>query len=273
MNKFFRDVFLRESAIYTLWGTKPITRIIVRHISEEEVEREYLQLTEEEKKEVVLFPEAYDLPENLEKWEKIQSHIPMQRYLFFKKPHPRDQRFEQLFFVNIEETAQALQEHYEIFKKHLGRDFDPLEEACNLENNDSFYWDSNALLHGILFGYGLRNSSCFYWKWFADSEKNQKMDIFLDSLEYRFAEDLRKFTHYTFKHFMLPAFASFSPEGQDEVVEKYIQERKRIQQIYKGKDFVNLTLQKLMDSDTKKPTKVSEKVLTQHQQPSVLDKK
>lgn len=245
MEKFFRDMMLEESAIYTLWGSKPITVIVLHYFSEEEINAWVSQMTEEEKKELIISPETYDLPENWKKWEKIQSRFPMPKYLLFKRVRPDDKRFEDVYFINILQTALILNEHYDLFKKYIGRDFDPLQEVFNIENKDSFYWKNDMLLHGILFGFGMKNSFCFEWKYRENAEYNPKVEDFLDSLEFSFEDDARNFLVPTINHFRLPPFASFSPKGKDEVIEKYKKERDEIKAAYKGKDFLELTLEKL----------------------------
>ena len=41
MAKFFQDLLLEEGAIFTLWGSKPITRIILYHYTDVEIKKYY----------------------------------------------------------------------------------------------------------------------------------------------------------------------------------------------------------------------------------------
>ena len=50
---------------------------------------------------------------------------------------------------------------------------------------------------------------------------------------------------YSIANFPIPTFASFS--NTDPYIKKYELERKKIQKLYKGKDFVSFTLQLLID--------------------------
>jgi DNA-directed RNA polymerase subunit H (RpoH/RPB5) len=64
-----------------------------------------------------------------------------------------------------------------------------------------------------------------------------------------FSSDFRNFIKTSTQHFSVPFFASFSPEGEDEVIHKYEIERERIKKIYKDKDFLDLTIQKLTSQE------------------------
>lgn len=248
MEKFFRDVMLKETCIYTLLGTKPMSVVVLHHFTDEEIQAWIDQMTEEEKKELIVCPEPYDLPENWKKWEQIRDRFSLVRYLFFKRERATDPRFEDIYFVNIQQTALTIQQNYDLFKRYVGEDFDPLEVVFEIENPDSLFWKEslhNSVLLGILFGFGVQNSFCFEWKYWSYPDENKKMEKFLDSLKSRFEQDHREFTLPSPSHFSLPAFASFSDKNEDEVIQKYKMERDEIQKIYRGKNFLDLTLQKL----------------------------
>lgn len=104
LEKFFKDVMLEESAIYTLFGSKPMTSIPVYYFTEEEKEVIYSQMTEEELASAI-YVSDYDLPENLEKWESLQPLFPISKYLFFRIVD-EDPRFADIYFVNIEKICK-----------------------------------------------------------------------------------------------------------------------------------------------------------------------
>lgn len=49
LDKFFTDIFLEQGAVFTLWGTKPITVIPVYLFTDEEMQILYNELSEEQK--------------------------------------------------------------------------------------------------------------------------------------------------------------------------------------------------------------------------------
>lgn len=297
MEKFFKDIMLDHCAVYTLCGSKPMTKIDIYYHSEEEVMAWYDQMSDEEKKTAVVVDD-YDLPENWEKWEKICSHFPMSRYLFFRRVDPEDPNFASLYFVDIAKTASTLQENYAIFRSETGFKFDPLKVVLAIKEWPEFWnkvFDSSTLV-GLLYGFGLKNSSSFAWKYGDHPEAH---DRFFPSLNPKIAslagQEMQDFdsksaqmkgkhsqkvraprfganygskTHVswtdptaifrlksyfsdepafgkaTLSKFPLPIFASYS-DGKDEVIEKYRKEREAIRKEYRGKDFLNSTLEKL----------------------------
>lgn len=243
MEKFFKDVMLDNTAIYTLWGTKPMTDIHIHYHSKEEVQAFFDGLSEEEKKTVIVI-ENYDLPENWVKWEQIRSRYPMKNYLFFKKADPEDPKFARITLVNIKEMTFLLLRNYDIFKQETGVNFDPFQVVFEIEN-DSEFWSAalnNSALIGMLYGFGLENSYSFKWKY---GKHPEICNTFCDSLKFKFSDE-NIMGNTSLSHFSLPIFASFS-SGKDLVIEKYESEREAIKKYYKGRDFLNLTLQKLTD--------------------------
>jgi hypothetical protein len=241
MEKFFKDILLDQSAIFTLCGSKPMTTIDIHYHSDEEVMAWFNQLPEEQKKNSIVI-ENYDLPQNWEKWEKICPRFPMSRFLFFKRSNPEDPKFASLYFVNIAKVALTLQENYVIFKRETGFKFNPLEVVVAMKDWPEFWEEvfGNSTLLGLLYGYGLKNSSSFTWKY---GDHPEACDGFCQSLK-SYSSDELVFGKANVSQFHLPIFASFS-DSKDEIIEKYKKEREAIQREYQGKDFLNLTLQKL----------------------------
>ena len=247
MTKFFTEILLEQHAIYTLWGSKPISLIIIDEYTNEEVDAYYNSLSEEEKKNIVTLIDAvYDFPENWRKWEKISSRFPTKKFLFFKSNLHKDPRATFIYFVNILNTAFVIEDHYALFRKTVGFDFNPLEVVLEITNKDSKFWKkaiNSALLSGILFGYGKKNALTFHWKHF-DHPSN--CANFLDSYKHRESNPLpssQRKEFYSIQNFPIPSFISF--DDNDEVVEKYKKERAYIQEVYKDKDFLDVTLEKL----------------------------
>jgi hypothetical protein len=248
LEKFFNDIMLHESAVYTLFGSKPMTMIVLDHTPEEKIQAIIEEMSEEEKKELFFLDEPYDLPDNWKKWEKISSRFPILNYLFFKKVREDNPLLEDVYFVNIRQTAFTIEENYELFKKYVDEDFDPLEAVFEIGDERSAFWKAtaqNSTLLGILYGFGKKNAQCFDWKYWSYSEDNKPLRAFTDSLSFTFSSNIKEYKTVSLKHFGLPCFASFSSQGKDEIVKKYESERKAIQRHYKGKDFVAETLRKL----------------------------
>lgn len=243
MEPFFRGIMLQHNAIYTLYGSKPMT--IVSIDINEEVQGDDSQRSKQEKKKRIIF-ENYHLLQNWENWEKVKARFHVNRYAFFKKADIANPDQAIIYFADMTKIALTLQENYDLFKRETGLDFDPLSESLSLEQGSKFWtevFDNSALL-GMLLGYGIKNSFCFQWKYGDLSDIHEKL---AESLLFRFS-DKPQGGKATFDKLSLPIFASFS-EGEDEVIEKYKREREMIRSVYENKDFLNMTLQKLTQVD------------------------
>lgn len=224
-----------------------MTHIPVWYYTDEQIKAFYEGLSEEAKKEAILDYRPYDLPENWEKWKKIRSAFPIRKFLLFIKPGPvvpDEPNFADIYFINILESALIIQKHYDLFKEKLGRNFDPLDVVLEAENDDSEFWqtvNNNSVLFGLLCGFGERNSLCFNWK---HKEQSDRSKDFTQTLQPNFSAKDDCFIR-TLSHFSIPVFASYSEKGEDPVIKKYEAEKRNIQKIYKGEDFLDLTLQRL----------------------------
>ena len=161
---FRRHYARRRSHLYPL-GSKPLSEIGIYYYSEEEVKAYYEQLSDEEKQTCAVV-DNYDLPDHWEKWDQLRASLPINKYLFVKREHPTDKHITLVYFVNIANTTRALKENYDLFKTETGLEFDPSSAMLEFENGSEF-WErafSNSVLSGVLFGFGEKNSRCFYCK-------------------------------------------------------------------------------------------------------------
>lgn len=240
MESFFTGLMLQNPAIYTLCGSKPMTCVTLCYHTGEEIQAYYDQLTEEEKKNAV-YVEDYQLAQNWEKWEQVRSRFPIKRYMIYKKNDTGDPKFAQVYFVDPLKVAQAISENYNVFKDAVGFDFDPYHEAYQIEKG-SVFWDkveTNPVINGILFGFGLKNSLKFYWEHWGKPENSQD---FIDCVPSYVSDSLTD-GESNLQNLTLPAFMSFFKN--DEIIAKYKKEREAIRNEYKGKNFLDYTLQKL----------------------------
>jgi len=243
LTKFFNDIMLEHSAIYTLWGSKPVTEIVIEHHSEKEMKAYFDSLSEEEKKNRWIVND-YDLAENWEKWKQIRQLFPIKRYLFFQSEWRRSPDATFVYFVDILKTAITIEENYSLFRKQVGFDFDPTRVVFEMTTNDSIFWkkiDGNSLLWGILFGYGKENAYAFHWKYY---EHAANADTFFNSIKHEFSESV-PFGELKIglDNFEIPSFVSFN--DNDETIQKYQIEREKIRNQYKNEQFLDLTLKRL----------------------------
>ena len=233
LKQFFEDLMLFESGIYTLWGSKPITLVVIEKSSDEEKRAIYDSLTEEEKKSCQICI-GYSFDKTWFQWEKIQHRFRMHRYMLFKVDSLEDDGAFFILFADALKTAAIIQENYDEFRKVIGADFHPLELTLSLKEKDSILWKKlkgNAHLWGILFGFGKMNSYLFQWKYFDHPESC--IEFCENIVSYLHDDPIREYAKYTIDEFPIPAFASFN--AIDPVVDNFLDERNRIKQIYKVK--------------------------------------
>ena len=246
MEKFFNDLLFVEGAAYTLWGSKPITEIVLYHYTDDEMNAMLLDLSKKEIENCYV-SDNYDLPSNWEKWEKIQSRFPIKKYLIFRSHFDEDGKASFVYFVDILKTATLIQSNYELFRRAVDFDFHPFEVVLDIRNRESKFWkkvrDSkeSPLLWGLLFGYGKMNSLAFYWKHF---DCPQSCKEFIGSYPFQFSNPSpRGQVRISASNFAIPHFVSFSDD--DEVVGHYLEERERIKKTYQSNDQLQIILQKL----------------------------
>jgi len=246
MEKFFSDLLFAEGGAYTLWGTKPITEIVLYHYTDEEMKALQEELSKEDKENCYV-TDCYDLPSNWEKWEKIKSQFSIKKYLLFRSHFDEDGKASFAYFVDVLRTATLIQDNYELFKKSAEFDFHPLEVVIDMQNPNSVFWNKirnskdSPLLWGLLFGYGKLNSCAFFWKHFECPQSCQEA---VDSYPFRFSNPSpRGQVRISLTNFTIPQFVSFSDD--DETIIQYEKEREKIKKAYQGKDLVKITLQKL----------------------------
>jgi hypothetical protein len=246
MTQFFNDLMLEETAIYTLWGSsKPMTLIAIEQYSDEKKQAFYNSLTEEEKEECVIC-EGSSLDKTWPQWEKIQNRFPMKRYMLFKADLLQEEKVLFILFVDVLKTAAIIQDNYEAFKKAIGFDFHPLELTLNMKQKNSVLLEKlsgNAHLWGILFGFGKMNSYLFQWQHF---DHPQSCNEFCENIvSFSSNKPFRGRIKFTIDQFWIPGFKTFNEI--DPVVENFEKEREKIKEIYKRKDFLDLTLKKLTE--------------------------
>jgi len=246
LKEFFRELLFDNTGAYTLYGTKPVSIVLIQEPPTDEEREEwrkyYESLSEKEKAELRVHKARYDFRANYQKWQEIKSRFPIRQYLFgiFRL----DDKNETFYFVNIETTVRALLKYYEDFRRVLGYDFDPLQVVFEVEDSNSIFWnkiDKHHALLGILLGYGEDNAWFFRWM-LKFEEAKCPIGEFFRTLPSKSTAD---FVIYPDPHnFHLPIFRNFGlyPEGKD-LLKQYKKEQKQIKALYEGKDEVEVALE------------------------------
>lgn len=157
-----------------------------------------------------------------------------------------------LILANIQKVALVLAENYAIFREASKMDFHPLEAALELQNPHSIFWNNvfkidNHLAKGLLFGFGRKNSFFGDWK-FKQWSKNPSLHLSEQAVAYLKSTSLQasatsvKIGKGGLSNFTIPIFGAVE---DDEMIELYEKEKREIEKIFHGKDFIETILGRL----------------------------
>ncbi len=245
VDDFLRYMAISELGIYTVLGSKPVTEFHIPQIQpEDELRARYDVLPKNFRKKVSFekFNTNTQIEELLQicsKWIQIQH-----KYIGEHFTIHFDEELHSGVLVNLPLAIYILKEHYQAFSKVLGTDFDPLVVSREIGKSSSSSWKAikskgNSYLMGLLFGFGEKNSKFFQW----ETEKRISFPFRAASYNPPWLKK-RAFSRYVIgekiKNLGIPQFVIYQPI--DEVVERYLVEKERIMQIYKGEDFAETTV-------------------------------
>jgi hypothetical protein len=258
---FLENIMIRQSGIYTLLGTKPMTLLDITmdiDVDDDEIKERYTKIKKaaengrirnadtlpnyhqfyaQYKKEAVHLSHLR-FPSQWSKWLKLRAKDVAPQYLFCER---RISRGKSGIFVNKPSALFILNRHKEAFVAKTGTDFNPNEKIEQIQNNEDPFWkkvfESHYLL-GLLLGYGERNAFMFDWyisrgirpqytSSFCTPEVDQRNQLMLKS-------------SISIDEVPVPIFRLFSPS--DEKLETYKKERERIVEMYKGQNFYEKTM-------------------------------
>lgn len=279
---FLENLMIREGGLYTLLGSKPMTLFNVTDTidaSEEGLAQSYAEAKEfsEKAKED---PEHYHVSGSTmpdydtykkecltnynsmifthkkkmwEAWLIYSKHFSNSTYKLFSRPLSREKaNIEVGLFINVPQALHILKKYRIEFCQITGMEFDTDKILDSIEDKGSFFWDrvlTNHYLLGLLLGYGEKNAYLFDWVR-KNSLLLQSVSILrfpeLSSLNLDTKQIMKK--NVTINDLPIPYFVSF--EINDKEIERYTQEREKIIDFLKDKDFVAFALNCL---DSKRP--------------------
>lgn len=252
LESLFSHFLLQEGGAYTLFGSKPMSFEVLSHISEKE-KQEFLSFSSHH-----IIKNELDFFENWNVWKCLKDQFPMSRFLLVERKPPAFSIAESsVFLVNIAATAYTLQQHYQKFRAAVSDDFDPLDIVFEVQDNNSHFWNTILAredLLGILLGYGEENAWLFVrakaWEEQKSSTEHDSKSRFLASLSIQSpgSNALSSFD----ASFPLPCFGCYAEKESLSLIKKYESERNEIKRIYQGKDFVQITLDRLTSKDLSK---------------------
>jgi hypothetical protein len=227
IQSFLNQFLFVEGAVYTLFGDKPITQMLIFIGTDADLP----VLSEEELKTAI--PREDLSPETGPVWKHFVSKIPSKHFLFAERPCLRNPHFVLYSLLNIDRVKEVLSKHKLAFQKKTACSFDIDKVIQEFSDPHSSFWNQVFLDHylsGLLYGFGEENIVHFL---------NRMED---QEIEARFSDE--NDDEATPSKFPIPIFAM---SAQDKTSARYQEQRKIIQEIYRGKDIVDVTLRRFAD--------------------------
>jgi hypothetical protein len=261
---FFRLLMFENHGVFVLFGSKPLCEM---HLSDSESKatdiafQQWFDSLPDDKRTAFkarMKNKTQEEPE-LERnpyrgwlaWEKVRKTFEMKRYILRIVPLRGPGRYG-LMLVNIQQTSLIMAQNYTIFKNAARMEFNPFQIVFELQNPDSIFWKNvfsipNHLAKGLLFGFGLKNSILgdlrfTYSNTKVSSELKKPIMKHLKRASPAVSTNQVKYGDGSPSNFTIPLF---SPIEGDDTAEKYEKEKIEIEKIYRGKDLVEVTLQRL----------------------------
>jgi hypothetical protein len=248
---FLRYLCIRDAGVFVLFGSKPFC------------DGGFLEDVEQKRQ----WPYERSLIKGWEAWEKVSVTLQTPHYVLVKKvesvslewpDHRVDNRIVHHFILaDIAKTALILAEHYDTFRTVTGMDFHPLQIVFDLKNPDSIFWNrvfsrngsvESHIALGLLYGFGKNNARLFAWQQ-DPLIKDSRVTEFFKS--YPLFPTLNVDSHSMsieelfdrrIGSYKIPGFMAMD---NDSVLEKYREEKIKIEKIYRGKNFAEITLRAL----------------------------
>lgn len=277
---FLENLMIRESGLYTLLGSKPMTLFNMTDsvdISEEGLLKSYLELKKfmektesdsEPHKAKISLPD-YETYKNKcfigykafpffhkkrlwEVWQAAYPHLSTPLYKLFSRRLSKEKPDAMVgLFINVPQTVHVLRKYRSEFYQFTGMEFDTDKILDTIEDENSIFWDrvlTNHFLLGLLLGYGEKNAYLFDWIT-KNTLSPQSMSIARFPELSRIEQDVKKTMKksITIEDLPIPYFVTF--EISDETVERYKKEREKIIPFFKDKDFVPCVLRCLKIND------------------------
>lgn len=252
LDEFIEQVFLNNTMIYTLFGTKPMSDVTICIASENDcikASSQYLAKLNKEEKEIFL-KKLHEGCENdnfnayFQKWCNLLKKHPSNKFLF-RSSISDNNHYLLIDMINIQEVVWILKDYYAVFSKETGIEYEPTSIVYEFDNINSVFWKtvfSNHYLLGLLYGFGDKNA--YFFSNYMDKTKNYN---FLDSSVNNNDFFGRK-EPISIKNLSIPTFRSFYFAAiEDPVISKYKIEQSTIQNYLMGKDFTLEVLKRIFD--------------------------
>lgn len=219
IERLFKYLVYSEPFAYTIFGTKPFSFTCLPY-------------------EFFLWPPFFYsdymvcLKSDWLIWEKYQHLFPIKKYVFVAR---ENEGFLNIYMFNVEECKKTIAAHLKMFRKKMCH-ADSVDMIMQTIQSSPDVYDGlskSQALYGVLLGFGMHNSLYF------ENYYSHKM---------YFLAPLKSFNSeppVSLCKIELPDFAVVDSEETEQLRKKYLEDRKRITEIYEKSDFLEVTLKQL----------------------------
>lgn len=254
VEKFLKHLMIEERGLYTLLGSKPMTLFALVPIIDEVEKREIYASKTEQFRHYIPFEkfelEREDCRKLWNDWKAVQEQLLCKQFRIVE-----DDRTGGGVFINVPATIFILDKWKEDFSKITGITFNPFEAVYLIGDKTSPFWQKvqrNHYLMGLLLGYGERNAKSFQW------EQEKKLQYPMrKGTSISPAHTGKPARELTLEDLDVPVFIIY--QAIDERLEQFKLAREKGIELYKGKDFYELTVDLLKGI----PLKEKERELSQ----------
>jgi len=238
--KFLKHLMVENIGIYTLVGSKPMTSFSVVPVIDITEKKLIYDSKTAQFKQHISFEKfkltKADCNKLWEDWREVED-----QYLGRQFRIVENDKTGGGIFINIPATTLVFDKWHEDFARITGLTFDPIEAAYCIGDESSRFWQKvqgNHYLLGLLLGFGEQNAKLFQW------EEEKKMHYPLRRGTSILPGHTGKAAHeLDIQDLDVPGFIVY--QVIDEQLEKYKIEREKCIELYKGRDFFELTTQLL----------------------------
>ncbi len=224
IQSFLNQFLFVEGAVYALFGDKPISQMLV--FIGNDADR--AELSEEQLKTAIFVDDS--TVANWKAWQHFIGKIPSKHFILAERPCMRDTHHVIYSLLNIKRVKDVLAQYRPVFEQKIGSHFDIEQVIQQFKDPQSSFWRkafADHYLSGLLFGYGEENIA-----YFMDPMKDRE-------IENEFSDESDPCA--TAGKFPIPIFAT---SACDQTSKRYREQREAIQEIYRGKDIVDVTMQR-----------------------------
>lgn len=227
IQSFLNQFLFVNTAVYTLFGDKPISEMLIFIGTKNDL----MELTEEELK--MAIPLDGSIVENWRVWKRYADKIHSKNFIITERPCFLDPSHAIYSLLNVKLVKEVLCQHRATFQEKIGRSFNVDKVIEEFKDPSSYFWKKafeDHYLSGLLFGYGQENITHFLNHMKIQDKKIQFSDVYNPSA--------------TVNNFSIPSFA-LSPN--DKTANLYSEQRTKIRSVYQYRNIIDVTIQRLTE--------------------------